>query len=337
MCHTRFRPIALACLLVVGVTSAVTAQDGVSGTIVVTNKAAASASIIDVASGRTHVTLPTGQGPHEVAMASDGGTAIVTNYGAQTPGNTLTVIDVSGLRVARTIDLGEHRRPHGIAFLPGDSLVAVTSEVSRHVVIVNVAAGAIRKAIPTEHAGSHMLAFGARADRIYTGDIASNTVSELDVTAGTYVRSFDVPREPEAIGMPADGLEVWIGSNAEGKVSVVDPATGTVTTAAEGFGWPYRIVFTPDGKTVLMPDLRGEALRIVERAGFREITRIGFAGAAPQGIAITPDGRFAFLSLSQQNRVAQIDLTSYEVVRHLETGASPDGVVYATREIRSSP
>jgi DNA-binding beta-propeller fold protein YncE len=75
----------------------------------------------------------------------------------------------------------------------------------------------------------------------------------------------------------------------------------------------------------------------VERAGFREITRIGFAGAAPQGIAITPDGRFAFLSLSQQNRVALIDLTSYEVVRHLETGASPDGVVYATREVRPSP
>jgi DNA-binding beta-propeller fold protein YncE len=200
-------------------------------------------------------------------------------------------------------------------------------------VIVSVASGEIRKTIPTEHAGSHMLAFGARADRIYTGDIGSNTVSELELASGRYVRSFEVPREPEAIGMPADGREVWIGSNAEGKVSVVDPATGAVKTAAEGFGWPYRIVFTPDGQTVLMPDLRGGELRIIDRNGFREITRIGFAGAGPQGVVVTPDGRFAFLSLSQQNRVAVIDLTSYEVVRHLETGASPDGVVYTTHVV----
>ena len=77
-------------------------------------------------------TLPTGQGPHEVAISRDGSVAVVTDYGAQGPGgNTLTVIDVPGQRVARTIELGQYRRPHGIVFLPGDSLVAVTSEASR--------------------------------------------------------------------------------------------------------------------------------------------------------------------------------------------------------------
>ena len=63
---------------------------------------------------------------------------------------------------------------------------------------------------------------------------------------------------PEAVNVTPDGAEVWAGSNATGRVSVVDPKTGTVTTAAEGFGWPYRILFTPDVKTVLMPDLRRE-------------------------------------------------------------------------------
>ena len=48
------------------------------------------------------------------------------------------VIDVPALKVVRTISLGEYQRPHGIVFLPGDSLVAVTSESSRNVVIVSV-------------------------------------------------------------------------------------------------------------------------------------------------------------------------------------------------------
>ncbi len=305
-------------------------QDGLRGTIVVTNKSAASASLIDVASGRMLATIPTGDGPHEVALTRDGRVAVVTDYGGQQPGNTLTVIDVAGRRVSRTIDLGEHRRPHGIAYLPGDSLVAVTSEASGHVVIVHVGSGAVRQAIPTRHEGSHMLAFGARADRIYTGDIGSNTVSELDVATGTYLRSFTVPRQPEAIGMPADGREVWVGSNAEGKVSVVDLASGEVRTAAEGFGWPYRIVFTPDGRRVLLPDLRGEELRVVMRDGFSEVKRLAFSGAGPQGIAVTPDGAYALQSLSRQDRVAIIDLSTYEVVRHLTTGPSPDGVAYTT-------
>src|SRR5690606_2629150 len=99
------------------------------GPLIVTNKSAATASFVDVAGNRLLATVPTGPGPHEIALSSDGRTAVVTDYGGGAAGgSTLTVIDVPARRVARTVELGEHRRPHGIAFLPGDSLVAVTSE-----------------------------------------------------------------------------------------------------------------------------------------------------------------------------------------------------------------
>jgi DNA-binding beta-propeller fold protein YncE len=304
---------------------------GLSGTMIVTNKSAATATIIDVGSGRALAALPTGQGPHEIVLSSNGGTAVVTDYGGQGGGRTLTVIDVAARAVTRTIDLSEYRRPHGIAFLPGDSLVAVTSEASQNVVIVNVAQGAVRRAIPTRNAGSHMLGVTADASRIYTGDIGSNTVSELNLRTGEYVRSFGVPREPEAINVTPDGTEVWVGSNAEGKITVVDPRTGALRTAAEGFGWPYRILFTPDTRTVLLPDLENEVLRFLDRASHRELGRIAFAGGGPQGITTTPDGRYAFQSLSQQSRVAVIEVASRSVVGHIPAGATPDGVVYTPR------
>src|SRR5687768_9192182 len=103
---------------------------GLGGTLIVTNKSPSTATIIDVGSGRTLATLPTGAGPHEVVVSPNGTWAIVTDY-AGTPGNpgkSLTVINVPQLRVEKTIDLGTYTRPHGIMFLPGDSLVAVTSE-----------------------------------------------------------------------------------------------------------------------------------------------------------------------------------------------------------------
>jgi DNA-binding beta-propeller fold protein YncE len=263
-----------------------------------------------------------------VVLSPSGRVAVVTDYGGQGGGSTLTVIDMPGMSVARKVDMGQYRRPHGIRFLSGDSLVVVTSEASSNIVIVNVAKGEVRKAIGTLRNGSHMVGVTADGTRGWTGDIGSNTVTELNLRTGEHVRSISVPEQPEAIDVTPDGAEVWVGSNATGKVSVVDTKTGTVRTAAEGFGWPYRMLFTPDMKTVFMPDLRNEELRIVDRVSHREIARIPFKGAAPQGITITPDGRYAFLSLSGQAKVAIIDVATRKVVGELAAGDTPDGIAY---------
>lgn len=318
------------CMMTIAAAPVGAQVSGLSGTLIVTNKSPSTVTIIDVATGRALATLPTGQGPHEVVASRDGQTAVVTDYGAQTGGSSLTVVDVQRRVVARTIDLGEYRRPHGIAFLPGDSLVAVTSESSRHVVLVNVLSGEIRKAVPTQHNGSHMVGVTADGTKGYTGDIGSNTVSELNLVTGTYVRSWDVPTQPEAINVTPDGSEVWVGSNA-GKVSVVKPATGAIATAAEGFGWPYRVYFTPDVATVLLPDLRKEELRFVDRESHKELARLSFAGGGPQGITMTPDGRYILQSLSQQGRVAVVDFASRKVVGYIPSGDTPDGIAYTTR------
>ena len=326
--------------LALGASSAATAQlpgGGLAGTLVVTNKGPSTATIIDVRSGRTLATLPTGSGPHEVVLSSDGRWAVVTDYGSQQDGRTLTVIDIPALRIARTIDLGEYTRPHGISFLPGDSLVVITSETSANIVTVNVIAGAVRHAIPTGSRGSHMVAVTADGSMAYTGNIGSNTVTALHLRAGRATRNWSVPEQPEAINVTPDGREVWVGSNATGRVSVINVANGNVATAAEGFGWPYRILFTPDARTVLLPDLRNEHLRFLDRASHRELGRLTFSGGGPQGITVTPDGRYAFQSLSRDGRVAIIDLNARSVVGSFAVGASPDGIAYTTRVVAAAP
>ena len=82
-----------------------------TGTLVVVNKGDATATLIDLGNGKTLATLPTGNGPHEVAVSRDGRGAVVSNYGANSSGSTLTLIDVAALDVASTIPLGRYRRP----------------------------------------------------------------------------------------------------------------------------------------------------------------------------------------------------------------------------------
>ena len=304
------------------------------GTLIVTNKSSSSASIISIASGQVVAELPTGNGPHEVAASRDGRWAVVSDYGAQTGGSTLTVIDVAERRVVRSIDLGSYTRPHGITFLPGDSLVAVTSEASQNVVIVSVARGMVVRGISTGQTGSHMLAVTGAADRIYTANIGANSVSELDVARGETVRMFQVPPAPEGIAVTPDGDQVWVGSNTGGVVSVVNTRDGTVQTAASGFSRPYRVLITPDRRSVLVPDFTTETLRVLDFASRTERGRVSLAGGGPQGLTVTPDSRTVFISLSAQDRVAIVDLESLSVKGYLPASHGPDGVAFSAIEQR---
>lgn len=309
--------------------AAAQATAGLAGTVIVANKQGGDASFVDLASGRIVATAPTGAGPHELVVSSDGRVAVVTDYGAQQGGNTLTVLDVPGARVARTIDLGTWTRPHGIVFLPGDSLVAVTSETRGAVVLVRIADGAVVDSLATDARGSHMVAVTADGQRFYTGDMGSATVTELSAASGGKVRSFPTAPSPEAVNVTPGGDRVFVGSNDEGTVSVIETDTGRRREIAEGFGWPYRMFLTPDAGQLIVPDLRGEVVRFFDGTTYEELGRIDFAGAAPQGLTLHGDGRHLFLSLSAEDRIAVVDLERREVVGYLPAGSGPDGIGYS--------
>ncbi len=302
-----------------------------AGTIVVLNKGNDTATMVDAASGDIVATMPTGPEPHELALTRDGRTAIGADYG----GNTLTVFDVPERRVVRTIDLGHHTRPHGITVLPGDSLVAVTAEASRHVVVARIADGAVVAEIPTGSHGAHMLALTGDGSGIYTSNGRGNSVSALDVKAARHTGTFSVPPAPEAITVTADGNEVWVGSNEAGTVNVLKPSTGEIEQVAGGFAWPYRILITPDRRWVIVPDPQDHNVRFFDALSREEVGAIDFPGAGPQGVFVPPASDVAYLSLSREGAVAVIDLASRTVLRRIPAGPRPDGIVFSRLTMES--
>ena len=118
-------------------------------TLVVANKTDDTVDLIDVADGHSRATLATGHAPHEVAVSTSGTTAVVSNYGDRAEaGSSLTVVDVVEGKVLRTIDLGQHHRPHGLAWISERSVV-VTAEGSAHLLVVDIVDGSITTAIKT--------------------------------------------------------------------------------------------------------------------------------------------------------------------------------------------
>ena len=105
-------------ILSLAVAALVLSPTSLSATLLVANKSEASVSLHRLPDGKELARLPTGEGPHEVAVSPDGRFAVVTDYGTrEIAGGTLTVVDVPAARVIRTIDLVPGARPHGIEWL----------------------------------------------------------------------------------------------------------------------------------------------------------------------------------------------------------------------------
>lgn len=302
------------------------AQAAPSGLLVAANKDAASLSVISLSDGRTLVTVPTGVGPHEVALSHDGRTAVVADYGDRAVvGQTLTVVALPSGRVVRTINLAPHRRPHGIVVLPGDSLVAVTSETSSALLIVHIESGTLRRAIPTQQRASHMVAVTRDGRRAWTANIADGSVSELDLETGTFLRSLKAATMTEGVGVTPDGRQVWVGSNDQNTVTVLDTRTGTAVDTLQAPGFPYRVAMSGDGATAVVPAPMGGVLHVFDVATRVRVQSIPLDGE-PVGAAVDADGQYAVVALQKAGAVALVDLRTGQEVRRYTTGAGPDGI-----------
>ncbi|QJR36791.1 YncE family protein [Gemmatimonas groenlandica] len=319
------------------------AQRAPSGTIVASNMDAHSASIVDVASGRTITTIQTGEGPHEVAISPNGRRAVVAIYGNRNAvGSSLMVIDLTAPTAPpKIVELGAgNQRPHGLAFLADNASLLVTGERAQRVLVVNVDNGMIDSSMSTKQPTTHMVSLSRDYTRAFTTNIVGMSVSAIDVPSRTVRATFQVGARIEGISVTPDGREVWVGGNESHLVYVLNGTTGDVMHKLEGFGMAYRVGITPDGRTAVISDPGSEKIHIADVATHTVRTVIDVApmsasdGAAPvpsspQGVAMSRDNATAYVTLKAVAKVAVVDLKRGAIVKYLPVGAGSDGVGYS--------
>src|SRR4051812_9022882 len=88
----------------------VTAQQG-KPVLVALSKAEGQLAIMDPDTMKVRAKVATGADPHEVVISADGKTAFVSNYGAQVPGDSISVIDLATAKELRRVDVKPLMRP----------------------------------------------------------------------------------------------------------------------------------------------------------------------------------------------------------------------------------
>lgn len=325
------RALASLTLLVVADVAGVQAQTP-SPALLVLDKEDNMLSIVDPATLKTVARIPTGEAPHEITVSDDGKTAFVANYGARTPGNTLSVMDLVAQKELRRVDLGALRRPHGITFVEGK--VWFTAEENRLIARYDPASNQVDWVLGIGQNRTHMLAFSKDRSKIFTSNIQSDSITLLEQGSGPYgwnATIIPVGKGPEGGDISPDGREYWAANSGDGTISIIDVAAKKVTQTVDVRSRrTNRLKFTPDGKLVLVSDLGGNELIVIDASSRKEVKRIN-AGRQPEGILIVPDGSHAYVATAGEDKVAVLDLKTLEVSGHIATGKGPDGMAWAVR------
>lgn len=307
--------------------------------LVVLNKSDHEAALVDPATYQVLAKLPTGQGPHEAAVAPDGRTAYVSNYGSfgvfregerpqMVSGNTITVLDLQERKVRATFDLGSYTRPHGLWVSRDAARLWVTCEGAQAVLELDAQTGKILKAWKTNQDTSHMVVPTPDERKLYVANIGSGSVTVIDRTTDA-VRTIPTGAGAEGIDVSPDGSEVWVSNRAANTLAVIDVATDRVFARFESGGdTPIRVKFTPDGAQVWVANARSNRVSVFD-AATRQLLATVEVGAVPVGILMAPDGQRAFVANTNANQVTVIDVPGRKVLRTFTTGTEPDGMAWA--------
>lgn len=313
-------------------------------TLLVVRKSDGALDFIDPGSGLRLASVPLGHAPHEVSVSPDGRRAVVSNYGTrEQPGSTLSLVDLEQPREVRRIDLAPHTRPHGVAWYAPDR-VAVTTEGSRHLLVVEPDSGRIVRAIPTDQEVSHMVAVGPGDARAYVANIGSGTLTALDLVEGRKLADIVTGRGSEAIAVTPDGREVWVGAREDGHLAIVSTDRLEVTEKVPLPGIPIRIAMTPDGRTALVSCAGSSEVVAIETATRRErgraridlplapgaterpYARIAAGSALPVGLLVSRDGRNVYVAATMADAVLRLDTRDVAVQQTVAVGGEPDGL-----------
>ena len=305
--------------------------------LVVSRNGENQALLVDPGNYQVVAALPTGKGPHEIAVSPDGRFAYIAISGnSEEVGHTITVLDLVLRKVKATFDLGDYRQPHDLRVSRNGALLWVTCAPSKAILEIDTSSGKILKSWTHDQEGAWMLVVTPDERKIYTSNIEGKSVTILDRRANT-VRSIPFESGQYGIDVSPNGREVWVFHIEKEQISIIDVATDrVVTTFASGGHGSGRIRFTANGKYVLVAHSGSKSLVVFDAARRRPIQNIPLS-VPPKVLEVSPDGKRAFITSPSTDQAMVIDLVAGKEVSTFPTGKTPDGIAWATTSQNNRP
>jgi DNA-binding beta-propeller fold protein YncE len=138
--------------------------------------------------------------------------------------------------------------------------------------------------------------------------------------------------QPTWVSAPTTDGRVFVTGNNVSKIFEVDVKSWRVVRSFESGPSPYNLAVTPDEATLVVTYKSGAAVGFWDLRSGRERARVETSRAIPHGVALTPDGEYAFVTLegvgSEPGTVEVYHVESGERVGTVDVGKQAGGVAF---------
>ena len=154
-----------------------------------------------------------------------------------------------------------------------------------------------------------------------------NTVSIIDLASHRRTGVIDLGqyRRPHGITVDRRTGHIFVTTEKPSTLVELDPVSRKVVRAYVVKGKaPHIVVLGPRSEFAYTSNDNSGTISAI-RLATGEVKVIP-AGKRPQGQALSPDGRFVFITLEDDNAIAILDTAKNEIVGRISTGRSPNRV-----------
>lgn len=129
-----------------------------------------------------------------------------------------------------------------------------------------------------------------------------------------------------------DDRTLYVACNKSDEILVVDRASWSLVRKFPAGRAPYNLGVTPDGE-LLVASLKGAGeVQFFDAATGESLAVVPSTTTVTHGVAVTPDGRYAFVSVegvgAEPGKVDVYDLRSFELVGSAEVGQQAGGIIF---------
>ncbi len=297
-------------------------------------------SVVDTGPGREVARIPTGETPLSVGITPDGKYVFVANTGSATQADhRVTVVETATHRVAATIRVG--LAPLDLAVSPDGTRVYVTNSRSQSISVLDVASleESRRFSVATAGEGPFGIAVSPDGKRLYVTDIDGREVIFLDALSGLVLERVGVEGTPRSLAVSSDGSTIYV-AGFDGGISVVDAAEGVlVETIDTGSANVFRLILSPDERTLYASDRLNARLLVVDLERSRVVSAVSSLsrGRETRDLAVSPDGSLIYVTNQDSNDLVFFDAASLDIVRTLELTDGPRGIAVGQPPMGSEP
>ncbi|HKO96928.1 MAG TPA: YncE family protein [Pyrinomonadaceae bacterium] len=146
----------------------------------------------------------------------------------------------------------------------------------------------------------------------------------------------DVSCSPTWAQPSPDGASVFVACNKSDEIVEVDTASWTVRRRIPASPGVYNLAITRDGNRLIATNKRTSFVSVFDLKSGREIGRVSTRRRVMHGVVITPDDRFAFVSVegvgSEPGTVEIVDLAKLKIAARVDVAEGAAGIDFLRTE-----